>query len=272
MSFSFNNPLEIGDRNKAIKNDIAEIKQDIGNLDNLDTADKSSLVNALNEALDSTLNGVNNDLTNLSDAGEDKLRSLNAYSNEGELLTDADGLVFVKKYAHSTFDESKFTVVGTPKITNDGIASGFSSSNYINIPNTYAVTSTSNIEFNISISKTSNPSASSPFMRVAKNDYRGTFGFLLGITAAGYLYTSGIIERSHAQLDNNRLYNIKLKCVEGVTSVYLDGDLLYSGTYTTDVPTGYITIGAGTRIPFSCASFTSCLNSSFVPNCGSTVK
>ena len=32
----------------------------------------------------------------------------------------------------------------------------------------------------------------------------------------------------------------------GVTSVYLDGDLLYSGTYTTDVPTGYITIGAGT--------------------------
>lgn len=33
---------------------------------------------------------------------------------------------------HSTFDLSKFTVVGSPTITNDGVASGFSSVNYIN--------------------------------------------------------------------------------------------------------------------------------------------
>lgn len=36
--------------------------------------------------------------------------------------------------AHSTFDLSKFTVVGSPTITNNGVASGFSSSNYINYP------------------------------------------------------------------------------------------------------------------------------------------
>lgn len=36
--------------------------------------------------------------------------------------------------AHSTFDKSKFTIVGSPNITNDGVASGFSSSNYLLTP------------------------------------------------------------------------------------------------------------------------------------------
>ena len=142
MGFSFNNPLIIGDINKETK----ELKQEIGDLSQLDTADKSSLVNALNEAIDSTLNGVNNDLTNLSDIGEEKLRSLNAYSNNGELLTDSEGLEDVKSYAHSTFcgyqpsnasplDPKKFTYPAghRPNITDDGIASGFSSSNYLTL-------------------------------------------------------------------------------------------------------------------------------------------
>ena len=33
---------------------------------------------------------------------------------------------------HSTFDKSKFTVVGSPTITDDGVASGFTKDNYIN--------------------------------------------------------------------------------------------------------------------------------------------
>ena len=35
---------------------------------------------------------------------------------------------------HSTFDKSKFTVVGSPTITDDGVASGFSNSNYLIAP------------------------------------------------------------------------------------------------------------------------------------------
>lgn len=62
------------------------------------------------------------------------LRALTAYANEGELLTDAEGLAFVKNYAHSTFDRSKFTVVGSPNITTDGIASGFTTGTGIKIP------------------------------------------------------------------------------------------------------------------------------------------
>ena len=54
-----------------------------------------------------------------------------AYKATGELLTDSKGLADVTEYAHSTFDSTKFTVVGSPNITNDGIASGFNSSNYM---------------------------------------------------------------------------------------------------------------------------------------------
>lgn len=50
------------------------------------------------------------------------------------ISTDTKGFEIVNKLAHSTFDLSKFTVVGSPTITDDGIASGFSNENYILTP------------------------------------------------------------------------------------------------------------------------------------------
>ena len=60
-------------------------------------------------------------------------------NNDSEMLTT------MNEMKHSTFDLSKFTVVGSPVVTNDGIASGFSSSNYI-VPN-ISFSSASNVEF-----------------------------------------------------------------------------------------------------------------------------
>ena len=56
---------------------------------------------------------------------------LKAYEDVGELLTDPKGLADVTKYAHSTFDNNKFTAEGSPIVTNDGIASGFSVDDYL---------------------------------------------------------------------------------------------------------------------------------------------
>lgn len=67
---------------------------------------------------------VSTDLTGLTASGDNRLHALKGYLDDGELLTDAEGLADVVNYAHSTFDRSKFTVVGTPTITDDGIASG----------------------------------------------------------------------------------------------------------------------------------------------------
>ncbi len=64
----------------------------------------------------------------------DKLNQSKALET-GSVSSDADVYADVLKYAHSTFDLSKFTVVGSPNITGDGIASGFGIGNYLKIAN-----------------------------------------------------------------------------------------------------------------------------------------
>lgn len=68
--------------------------------------------------------GANIDLSNLSETGLDKLNQSKALET-GNVSSDKDVYADVLKYAHSTFDKSKFEIVGSPVLTDDGIASGF---------------------------------------------------------------------------------------------------------------------------------------------------
>ena len=72
------------------------------------------------------LSKANTNLDNLSQIGENKLNTTKMYLT-GEVSTDVKGLEQLKELKRSTFDLSKFEVVGSPTITDDGIASGFSS-------------------------------------------------------------------------------------------------------------------------------------------------
>lgn len=105
---------------KSQADNLFETQESVGNLNNLATSDKSSVVSAINE-LSSVL-----DPTQTADYIKN---SKAIYS--GEVSENALILPQIKEMAHSTFDLSKFTVVGTPTITSDGVASGFSSSNRI---------------------------------------------------------------------------------------------------------------------------------------------
>ena len=49
----------------------------------------------------------------------------------GEVMTDEEIFNQILNRKHSIFDRSKFTVVGSPTITGDGIVSGFTQSNYL---------------------------------------------------------------------------------------------------------------------------------------------
>ena len=49
-------------------------------------------------------------------------------------LTESAYYDYIETQKHSTFDKSKFTIVGSPTITDDGIVSGFSTANKISIP------------------------------------------------------------------------------------------------------------------------------------------
>lgn len=57
---------------------------------------------------------------------DEQLHALKCYEDAGELLTDPEGLADVIKYAHSSYDNSKFTsyIHGTPTITSDGVMYG----------------------------------------------------------------------------------------------------------------------------------------------------
>ena len=74
---------------------------------------------------------ANQQLSNLSPEGNDRFHACKSYEDKGELLTDSEGLADVTYYAHSNYDSSKFNVIGNPIITDDGIASNLSASNYV---------------------------------------------------------------------------------------------------------------------------------------------
>ena len=87
--------------------------------------------NKINFNVDTNILGLsaNPSLSNLSEAGEDRLNVSKMYET-GAVSTDTKGFEIISRLAHSTFDESKFTIKGSPIITDDGIASGFSKVNY----------------------------------------------------------------------------------------------------------------------------------------------
>ena len=115
-------------------------------------------------------------LSNLSDNGNSRLHALKGYEDNGELLTDAEGLADVKEYSHSTFDLLKFTVVGSPTITDDGIVSGFSGSNYLTLPYTYS-NNTINYKEVIKFTTSSDITTRQPIRGIGENAWKG-----IGIT------------------------------------------------------------------------------------------
>lgn len=108
-------------------------------IDNLDAVvignSSSDLVLQGDKTRPDYYNGATKSLALYSDVPtSDTIEAHKAYLADGDLLTDPEGLADVKEYAHSTFDASKFTVTGSPVITDDGIASGFNSANGIYYP------------------------------------------------------------------------------------------------------------------------------------------
>lgn len=72
--------------------------------------------------------GANENLSNITPLALDRINQSKALIT-GNVANYEEELNQITQMSHSTFDLSKFTVVGSPNITNDGVASGFSSSN-----------------------------------------------------------------------------------------------------------------------------------------------
>ena len=79
------------------------------------------------------------------------IKCSNAYDT-GAVLSEEKLFKQISERKHSTFDKSKFTIVGSPTITDDGVASEFSSGNYIDT--NYSINTINSQNLNIDISFT----------------------------------------------------------------------------------------------------------------------
>ena len=125
----------------ATTTNIGQIATNTSNISSInskipsDASSNNKLVTA-NTLSNAVVDLANQDLSNLSETGNNRLHALKGYCDNGEVLTDAEGLADVTSYAHSTYDGSKFTsyIQGSAMtITDDGIASGFVQSPVSNI-------------------------------------------------------------------------------------------------------------------------------------------
>ena len=94
-------------------------------------------------------------LSNLSPEGEERLHSLKSYLDEGEYITDEEGLQDVLSYAYSIFDESKFDLEGNINNAN-GVISKFSSTSYATC-DLSSLTYSNSLEIVFSINVTDTP-------------------------------------------------------------------------------------------------------------------
>ena len=108
------------------------------------TVSASSVDGLCDIGLDYDTNSLDVDANNKLVVDSDYIEAHKAYLADGDTLTDPQGLQDVKYYNYSDFDKNKFTKVGSPIVTDDGIASGFvSSTNFLNATYTLTTPTTS---------------------------------------------------------------------------------------------------------------------------------
>ena len=122
---------ESSDDKKITVNQLSKFTVDnIGTLTDGLGFSKNNLTDTLKANYDTAYDNLST-LGLLNQAGLDKLALSNMFPIGYNELDDKNGYEQIWNMAHSTYDKSKVTIVGSPTITDNGIASGFSGSNYL---------------------------------------------------------------------------------------------------------------------------------------------
>ena len=148
----------------------------------------------------------------------------------------------MKAVKKDVFDINKVTVVGSPTITSDGVASGFSTNDYLHIP--VQDLSSNNFEVSYKFIYKSSSSAQNIF-RCARNTYGGSFGFLVAVSNEGKIYLSGATEEKYYQIPliDGSQYNSKIVINNTIAKLYLDDVEIMSYNWGKSIATAYISIG-----------------------------
>ena len=180
------------------------------------------------------------------------IKCSNAYDT-GEVLSEEKLFKQISERKRSTFDLSKFTVVGSPTITDDGVASGFSDSDYLKIPNTQLQNSNN---WEIKLKFTTGEIKKQYLMSADKNDV----GFALGIWSenniTGYLFCwlppsiHYNVPLSVLKISANTTYYVKYAVKNGIFTIDVSyDDITYKTCITETLPSSLISspqvIGVG---------------------------
>ena len=120
--------------------DITGLKNtSITDITNLKNTSISNITTAKNSAIATITTQETTSKNNVIATGNEQVERIHLAGidnklpmfTKGEKETNEGVYQNVYDLKHSTFDKSKFTVVGSPTITEDGIASGFSATNYL---------------------------------------------------------------------------------------------------------------------------------------------
>ena len=109
---------------------------------NLKNTSVSNITTAKNNAITSITNQETTSKNNVIATGNEQVERVNLTGvdnrtpifSKSEIRTNEGVYQNVYDLKHSTFDKSKFTVVGNPTITDDGVTSGFSTNSYLLTP------------------------------------------------------------------------------------------------------------------------------------------
>lgn len=124
---------ESSDDKKITVNQLSKFTVDnIGTLTGGLGFSKNNLTDTLKSNYDTAYDNLST-LGLLNQAGLDKLALSNMFPIGYNELDDKNGYEQIWNMAHSTYDNSKVTIVGSPTITANGLASGFSANNYLSI-------------------------------------------------------------------------------------------------------------------------------------------
>ena len=126
--------------NEALSNIDTAKTGAITDITDLKNTSVSNITTAKNNAITSITTQETTSKNNVIATGNEQVERVNLTGvdnrtpifTKSEIGTNEGVYQNVYDLKHSTFDKSKFTVVGSPTITDDGVASGFSNSNYIN--------------------------------------------------------------------------------------------------------------------------------------------
>lgn len=198
---------------------------------------------------------ANIDLLNLSAPGLDKLNQSKALET-GKVSSDADVYADIQKYAHSTFDKSKFEVVGSPVITEDGVASGFSSGNYLG---NITINASSGNEFIFNIKYTHKHQSETQGLLAAHSTTVNVFMYC--VVGSSDKVVSAINNLGYASsnttLVDGQTYNIQYKTnFKDYYKVYINGTLEISRTIESqNVTIDFVSLGRTLATQYNTGTF-----------------